>query len=256
LCGHPLLDPEVIAGLTDEVSPAEITHHRADIPLLLPRGDAPALDLEPATVARGISDNGCWMRMGGLQKVPGWNALLEECLLAVGEHFDPRAQVFLASPGAITPAHFDTYHNLLFQIEGTKEVWIGSFTEPRAAQREIARHFGRERENLRVLPSQVSKFRLGPGDGLYIPPYAFHWARVGGDVSLALSCNFSDRASEQARLVHVCNDRLRRLGLDAAPPGGSRLRDCAKVAMLRWWWATRKLLQWEAPLRRGGATRA
>ncbi len=241
--GHPLLDREVVAGLTAEVAPAEVTHHRGDLPLLLPRGDAPALDLDPGTVAREISENGCWLRVGNLQVIPAWDALLRECLVDIGEHVDARAQVFVASPGAVTPAHFDTYHNLLLQIDGTKEVSIGSFTEPRDAQREISRHFGRERENLRVLPTEVSSFVLEPGDGLYIPPYAFHWARAGDGVSLALSCNFSDRASERARLVHVCNDRLRRLGIDAAPPGRSRLRDGVKVAMLRSWRTTRELAQ-------------
>jgi Cupin superfamily protein len=243
LRGHPLLAPAVIAGLTDAVAPSEITHHRGDLPVLLPRGDAPALDLEPAAVARGIPDNGCWLRVGSLQRIPEWDALLRECLVDVGDHLDAQAQVFLAAPGAVTPAHFDTYHNLLLQIDGTKEVSIGTFTEPRDAQREIARHFGRERENLRVLPPEVSTFVLEPGEGLYIPPYAFHWARVGDGASLAMSCNFSDRASERARLVHVCNERLRRLGIDAAPPGRSRLRDWTKITLLRSWRTTRGLAQ-------------
>ena len=29
----------------------------------------------------------------------------------------------------MTPAHFDSYHNLLFQVHGTKEFTIGAFSD-------------------------------------------------------------------------------------------------------------------------------
>jgi hypothetical protein len=241
LAGHPLLDTEVIARLASELPASEVVHHLGDLPLLLPRGDAPALDLGPGAVARGIRDNACWMRLGSLETRPGWDTLLEACLAAVGPASGSSAQVFLASPGAVTPAHFDRRHNLLLQIQGTKDVSIGRFSDSRDAQREIARHFGPERENLRVLPPEVSVFRLEPGEGVYIPPYEFHWARAGEDVSLALSCTFSDAGSRQAELVHVFNGKFRRLRLDPAPPGESQLRDRLKAGLVRSWRAGRRL---------------
>jgi cupin superfamily protein len=238
--GHPLLDVDVVARLADELPARDVVHHLGDVPLLLPRGDAPALDLGAGDVASGIRDNRCWVRIGNLQRLPGWDVLLDECLAGVGPRSVARAQVFLGSPGAVTPAHMDLYHNLLLQVQGTKEFSIGRFPDPRDADREIARHFDRERENFRILPPDVSVYRLEPGDGLYIPPYTPHWAQGGDEVSLALSCNFSDAASDQAELVQVCNARLRRLGLKPAPPRRSPLRDRMKAGLVRTWRASRR----------------
>jgi hypothetical protein len=235
LVDEPLLRGNVVERLVEQVPAKAVVHHVGRLPLLLPRGDAAALALDPVEVARGIGDNSCWMSVRLLETLPDWEALLAECLAAVRPVLTPRAQVFLASPGAITPAHFDGYHNLLLQVRGTKELSIGTFTDPRAARREIARHFDREHENLRELPTEVTVFRLEPGQGVYIPPYAFHWARAVDEVSLAMSCNFADDASRQAGLVELCNARLRRLGLDPAPPRSWPARDRAKVGLLRSW---------------------
>ena len=52
-----------------------------------------------------------------------------------------------------------------------------------------------------TLPEDTVTFRLGPGDGLYIPPFAFHWVRGGPETSIAISCGFRTRTTEQANLV-------------------------------------------------------
>jgi hypothetical protein len=75
---------------------------------------------------------------------------------------------------------------------------------------------------------------LGPGEGVYIPPFGFHWVRGGPETSITISCGFRTRATEQANLVHECNARLRRLGLHPDPPGASMYRDRAKVELLTW----------------------
>jgi len=44
---------------------------------------------------------------------------------------------FLASPGTVVQSHFDRHHNLLLQLEGTKEITVGSYADPVDDQRVI-----------------------------------------------------------------------------------------------------------------------
>jgi hypothetical protein len=241
LVGHGLLDLDAIAALADTWPERWIEHHVADLPFLLPLGDPPRrLDAGAGEVVRGLDHNGCWMVLWFVESVRAYEALLDECLDQVvdvvrarqGEMGQRGANIFLGSAGAVAPAHFDRHHNLLLQIQGTKDVTIGRFDDPATAQREIERHYG-SRHNLHVLPETTTTFHLEPGDGLYIPPYAFHWVQGGPEPSVSLSCGFRSPLSEQAEMIHTCNIRLRRMGLSPSPPGGSELRDRAKVALVQ-----------------------
>ena len=234
----PRFDPEAVALLTRRVPPRAVVHHLGDLPLLLPRGDAPALPLGADQVAREIRDNGSWVRVGGIEQVEGWDEVVGACVAGVSAPEELLAQVFLASPGAVTPAHFDSYHNLLFQVHGTKEFTIGAFSDPATARREVARRFGPEHENLRTLPDRGTVHTLQPGDGLYLPPDTFHWARCGPEVSLALSCTFSNADSRRRLAIHIFNAHLRRFGIDAALPGTSAVRDATKYRLERLWRST------------------
>jgi hypothetical protein len=76
----------------------------------------------------------------------------------------------------------------------------------------------------------VQVFELGPGDGLYLPPYTVHWVRCGPEASTALSASFSTIDSDRAELVHLANRHLRRLHVRPRGPGVSPVADRAKAA--------------------------
>lgn len=240
LVGEPLLHLDVIAERADEWPARWVEHHLADLPLLLPHGEARSLDEGSGDIIRGLDVNGCWIVMWFVETLPGYRALLDQCLDQVadvvaereGRMGDRGANLFLGSPGAVTPAHFDRHHNLLLQVQGTKDVTIGVFEDPATAQVEIERHFGQQ-HNLTRLPERQTTFHLEPGDGLYIPPYAFHWVQGGPEPSVSLSCGFRSPSSERTQLVHVCNVALRRRGLSPSPPGLSQPADRAKAALVQ-----------------------
>jgi hypothetical protein len=241
LANHGLLTLDAIAELADAWPERWIEHHVADLPFLLPLGDPPRrLDVGAGEVVRGLDHNGCWMVLWFVESVPAYEALLDECLDQVvavvrarqGSMGRRGANIFLGSAGAVAPAHFDRHHNLLLQIQGSKDVTIGRFDDPATTQREIERHFG-SRHNLHQLPENTSTFHLEPGQGLYIPPYAFHWVRGGPEPSVSLSCGFRSPLSERAEMVHTCNIRLRRMGLSPNLPERSALRDRAKAALVQ-----------------------
>jgi hypothetical protein len=203
---------------------------------------ADRLAADAADVMRDIDHNSCWLVLWELERSPRYSAFLDECLDPVdvlvgtreGGITDRGLNVLASSPEAVVPAHFDMHHNFLLQIDGTKEVTIGSFSDPRVNERAIDRFYDECNNNASALPDVASTFRLEPGDGVYIPPFAFHWVRGGPETSISISCGFRTPATEQAGLVHEYNARLRRLGLHPRAPGTSVYRDRAKVEMLTW----------------------
>ena len=238
LAGHPLLARDALAGVADRRPAHQIEHHLGDLPLLLPTGAAPQLALGPADIVRDLEENGCWAALFNVDTEPAYRELLRACVAAVGAL--PRtegamgavaAHVFCAAPHAVVPVHFDRHHNLLLQIEGTKTVTIGGYDDPALAQREIERRFSNA-ENPHVAPSITATYALAPGEGLYIPPYAFHWVTNGEDASASLSCTFHTSRSNRIEAVHACNTKLRKVGLRPHPPG-NRVRDAAKAGLLR-----------------------
>ena len=138
--------------------------------------------------------------------------------------------MFVGSPWSVVPAHVDRHHNVLLQVAGTKELTVGWFDDPAEHAEALEARFT-DRPNPERLPPVTRTFRLGPGDGVYLPAYTFHWVEAGDTVSVALSCGFSTAATERAELVRRCNAKLRRFGLRPRPPGVSERGDRAKAAL-------------------------
>jgi hypothetical protein len=239
LSGHPVLSLDAATALAETMPAAWAPAHRADLPLVYP-AELPAVDARPADVVRGIGGNRLRTTLYHLECFAGYKVLLGACLrdvsaqASVGEGpvVGQGASLFLASPGSVVPVHFDRHHNVLLQLQGTKQLTVGTFADPRAQQRAIEMKFEGSGRNPAELPTLTRTFRLRPGDGVYIPPYTLHWAQAGDDVSVAVSCAFSTTSTVRAELVHACNAKLRRLGLRPRPPGRSVGRDRAKAAFI------------------------
>ena len=233
--GDPRLERSSILELALALPPSDVEHHVADLPLLLPSGEAPQLEITLAEVVRGIETNGCWLALFHIERHGTLRDLLDSCISGWREHFEREggiesstASVFLASPHAVTPAHVDRHHNLLLQIEGTKEVVVGAFDTAADAAAEIDSHFDPDHANFSSLPPHSTTWVLHPGEGLYLPPYAPHWVRTD-DETLSLSCVVRTPASLRLELAHICNARLRRMGLRPRSAGTSPLADRAKA---------------------------
>jgi Cupin superfamily protein len=239
LVDHPLLTLEGIAALADALPVSSIERHRADLPLVMP-GGAPDLGGRPSDTVRGIATNNCWMVLWYVEQDPAWRRLLHDCLDDVAAHVGGRdggmlqreGFLFLSAPNAVTPAHFDPEHNLLLQIQGTKEMNVGRFPDPADQQRELDRYHDGGHRNIEKVPVDVQPFVLEPGHGVYVPPFAPHWVRNRDAVSISLSITFRTRRSHAAERAHQLNARLRRVGLHARPAGRSARSDRAKAAVM------------------------
>ena len=199
------------------------------------------VDTSAAEVARNIAQRRNRLAIYYLERIQPYrtvifetrNEIVEALGGAEGGISATSLSFFLASPGTVVQSHFDRHHNLLLQLEGTKEITVGSYADPVDDQRVIEGSRRHDHNNLAELPTRTHTFVLGPGDALYIPPYAFHWVHGGSDVSVALSYSFATAATQRAAHVYWCNANLRRLRLRPRPPGHSERRDRAKAFAIR-----------------------
>ncbi|MGH8983330.1 MAG: JmjC domain-containing protein [Acidimicrobiia bacterium] len=241
LAAHPLLESEALAELADTLPSELIEQHRGDVPLLLPGGEAPGLDESPGAIVRGLEENGGWISLRHVERVPEYAALVAAAIDDVApevERHQGRISrregfLFLAARETVTPVHCDPEHNFLLQLRGTKRVSVGEFADPEILQREMeSQHQGGHR-NVATLPDTETEFRLEPGVGIYLPPDTPHWVTNGPGVSFALSLPFYTPVTTRGELVHAFNAWLRRRGRAPRPPGQSVIRDRAKATVMR-----------------------
>lgn len=198
-------------------------------------------ELDVAETVAQIERCNAWMQLRDVGKDPAYRALLAELFeefRAVAEPITPgmhgaRADIFVSSPGAITPFHLDEEHNFLLQIRGTKELSIADGSNPQVLGPEQLDDFFRDRgelapysERLEVLSEHVS---LGPGEAVHIPPCHPHWVKNGRDVSVSLGVLWHSDVTAARRALYRVNDWLRRAGIAPAPPGEHPLVDTMKV---------------------------
>jgi hypothetical protein len=239
LAAHPLLTLEALAALADDLPPGAIERHAARQPLLVP-GGAPDLGGKPSETVLTIETNGRWMVLWNLEQRPAYRKLLDE-ILDEAEPYLPAREgrmgrrecfLFLSAPNATTPVHVDPENNFLLQIRGTKEIHVGRWPDRAWELRELDRYHDGGHRNLEAIPPLSSSFRMEPGDGVYMYPWAPHWVQNGPRASISLSITFRTEKSERHERVHRLNRRLRGWGLKPTPPGVSDPLDRAKSGTL------------------------
>jgi Cupin superfamily protein len=242
LTEHPLLSLESLGQLADFLPDDRVEHNRADVPEILPTGEAEKLDATPGEIARGIQTNGAWMVLKHIEQHPDYNRLLDEALDEVMPFVTEREGgmnrrvgfIFLTSPGGTTPAHTDPEHNFLLQVRGWKEMTIGLWPSKADEQQELESQIGPGgHRNVPAMPEGAETFRMDPGDGVYVPIHAPHLVRNGDEVSISLSITWQTPVSERELLATSLNARLRRLKLTPKAPGDRPIGDKAKAGVMR-----------------------
>lgn len=201
---------DALAAAAARLPPECIEHHVGETEQLLPDGRVRTRPEPVADIIRSIADNGCWVmlrRLGALPEYHGalvpLSAPLQLAARAAGEHVAAHDLiVFVGAPRAGVPLHFDQNHHLLVQIQGTKTVGVGHYDDPDERVHQLGRGLRSHRLNADRAPDREQRFRLGPGQGLVLPAFTFHWVEGGDDVSIAAACVLSteETAHTGARL--------------------------------------------------------
>ncbi|HYI49853.1 MAG TPA: cupin-like domain-containing protein [Allosphingosinicella sp.] len=230
LADHPLLQLDALAALAGRIRPIDVEYNRGDVPVGLDPADTPANGLGIEETIRRIEECGSWMVLKFVEQDPLYRSLLHDTLAAIeplarpvtGRMLKMEAFVFISSPDAVTPFHFDPEHNILLQIRGRKTMTVFPVSDPALASGEAheAFHNGGHR-NLawrEEFAGLGQAFDLEAGKAVYVPVKAPHWVRNGPEVSVSFSITWRSEWSYREEYAHRMNAVLRKAGLSPARP--------------------------------------
>lgn len=230
LVGHPLLSPEALAEAAMRMPSHSVEFRIADAPA---GGEFAHQERAGRTIADVIASlprQPGWVMLRNPEVLPEWVPVLEQLTQAVRATVPdiilPQIFVFLSSPRAHTPAHFDPEHNILFQIAGSK-VFSVCPQGSAAMTADVNARYHATGDNMlpwdACLQGTDTPYRLAPGQALYVPYKSPHWVDVGKEMSISLSFTWKTPVDVEQEYAWSLNARLKRWGVDLAPPGKGTL---------------------------------
>ena len=201
--------------------------------------------VDPEQLIRRMETAGAWMILKSAQTDPAYAEFLETCLgeihalsgrdMARDTHSHIMS-IIVTSPGKVTPYHIDGEANYLFQIRGSKVIYVfdgsdrsilpdGELEGFWAGDLNAARYREASQE-------RAAAFELEPARAVHVPVNYPHWVKNGSEVSISVSMNFS-LTDKRFPDLYRANYTLRRLGLHPSPPGQSRIVDATKLMTYR-----------------------
>lgn len=243
---NPLLSLDALAVLAGKLPERSIEYNRGDLPI--------GVDGKPGGTGVSIEDTihhiataNSWAVLKNIEQVPEYQrlllALLDELKPVIeaktGAMLRPQGYVFISSPDAVTPYHFDPEHNILLQLVGTKTMTQFPAGDDRFAPDTTheSYHTGGPRELTwrDELADGGTELAIGPGQALMVPVMAPHFVRNGPGSSISLSITWrSDWSFEEAD-ARCWNAVLRRWGWSPRPPGRFPARNRGKALAWRAW---------------------
>lgn len=230
LVGNGLLELEALSALAGRIRPVDVEYNRGDLPVGVDPADTPGNGLSVAETIRRIEQCGSWMVIKFIEQDEIYRRLLHEALAAIepavtsatGAMLKREGFIFISSPNAVTPFHFDPEHNILLQIRGSKTMTIFPAGDERivsAPEHERFHNGGHRNLPWRDdLTSAGRAFALTPGRAVYVPVKAPHWVKNGPDVSISLSITWRSEWSYREEYARRMNHLLRRAGMNPRAP--------------------------------------
>ncbi len=227
----PLLSLAALVELAGALPLASVEYNPGNLPIGIAPQDVPTPHLSPAETVRSIEENGSWMVLKRIEQHPAYAALLAETLAEIeplvrertGAMLGQEGFIFISSPDAVTPFHFDPEHNILLQIRGEKTMTVFPANDEQlvSAQAHELFHLGEHHRNQPWQDQFAAKgtpFALTPGQAIYVPVKAPHWVRNGDAVSISLSITWRSEWSYSEADARAFNHMLRGIGINPATP--------------------------------------
>ncbi len=247
---HPLLELNALAALAEALPSSSIEYNKADQPIGVD-GKPDPTGVPIGETIRRIEQSGSWAVLKNVEQDPAYAALLADLLDEIsaeivartGKMLKTQAFIFISSPGAVTPYHFDPEHNILLQVRGSKVMTQFPAGDPAYAADEIHEgyHTGGPRELTwrDGLAAGGTEFALAPGEALFVPVMAPHHVRNGPGPSVSLSITWRSEWSFAEADARAFNGILQRIGIAPRRTGRWPARNRAKALG---WRLLRKLM--------------
>ena len=243
---HPLLALDALAALGESLPVRSVEYNRGDLPIGVD-GKPAANGLTIAETIRGIEQNKSWAVLKNIEQHPAYAELLTALLDELRPHFEARTgrmlktqgYIFVSSPDAVTPYHFDPEHNILMQLVGTKTMTQFPAGDPKYAPDRVHEtyHTGGARE-LKwddEFLAEGTEWAMQPGDALFVPVMAPHFVKNGPTPSISLSITWRSEWSFAEADARAFNALLRRVGLNPAPTERWPADNRTKALLWRAW---------------------
>src|SRR5579862_6228971 len=193
-----------------------------------------------------LEQGGSWIILKRIHQDPDYAELLSKCLSEVEElvhrHLKQEIEsrtmsLILSSPEQVTPYHIDGDCNFLFQIKGSKTIYVfdgrnGSILTDTEEENfwcgDISAAKYREENQ-----SKAWEFGLKPGNGVHVPVIYPHWVKNQKAVSMSLSINFRFHGRKRADVFRA-NRYIRKMGLNPRSVGESKMMDSIKGETFFW----------------------
>jgi hypothetical protein len=250
LAGHPLLDIEALAGLASRMRPETLEHNAAvDLPLGISNADTPVNGLSVHDTIAKIDECGSWVLLKSIEQDQYYASLMRDVLAEIaplieqvtGPMLRMEGFIFISSPHAVTPLHFDPEYNILFQARGSKTMNLFPVADPDIiGQQFFEQYFAGGPRNLpwqEEWAARANPISIVPGEAIYVPLLAPHWVRTHDQVSVSLSLTWRSEWSFHHADACRFNRRLRRLGVSPRPtaiyPVNNKIKSYCQRALTR-----------------------
>jgi len=250
LVGHPLLEVEALKALSQRMRPESLEHNAAvGLKLGIRNDETPENGLSVQETIERIAECGSWVLLKTIDQDPLYAALMREVLAeiepVVGASTGPMMRlegfIFVSSPDAVTPLHFDPEYNILFQARGSKTMTVFPTADPDIiGDPFFEQYFAGGPRNLPWQEDWAARgkpIQISPGEAIYVPILAPHWVKTHGEVSVSLSLTWRSEWSFHHADACRFNRRLRARGLSPASPrlfpADNRLKSYAERALAR-----------------------
>jgi hypothetical protein len=228
---HPMLQIGQLVELAKRLdSEGRIRAHTSNAKAGTSFNDAPDLHPVVGSVAQTmehIEAAGAWMSLLNVQTDPLYRELIDDVLGSVlpqVEAKDPGMSylggwIFVSSPRTVTPFHIDKEHNFILQIKGQKTVYVWEPDDLRVVSERARDLFhSRHKRDLVLWREEFRErahcFKMGPGQGAYMPSTSPHLVEVGDEPSITMSFTYYTDSTRRDSLVHKVRGRLSEFGIN------------------------------------------
>jgi hypothetical protein len=243
---HPLLALDALAVLGANLPERSVCYGRGEMRV----GATGKRDPNGLTIGEtigSIATSASWAVLRNIEQDLAYRELLHALIDELRPEIERRTgkitkmqgYIYVSSPLAVNPYHFDPEHNIHLQLTGSKVMTQFPAGDPFYAPDRLheALHTG----NDHTLPwrdefaAGGTEWRLEPGDAVYVPFKAPHHVVIGPAHSISLSIAWCSDWSLDEGDTRALNAQLRRLGLDPRPPERWPASNRAKALAWRAW---------------------
>ena len=227
---HPMLELDALAEMAQQLPSSSTEYNRGDLPIGVD-GKPGSNGLSIGDTIRTIAQSNSWAVLKNIEQTDAYKALLTDLLDEIrdeietktGKLLTPQGFIFISSPNAVTPYHFDPEHNILLQLRGSKVMTQFPAGDPHYAADQVheSYHTGGPRELQwdDSLMAGAREFPIGPGEAVFVPVMAPHFVRNGPESSISLSITWRSEWSYSESEARAFNAVLRKMGYYPSAPG-------------------------------------